>query len=398
VPRLTIHTACAAAICAHSFYTAVRLALALLVLKLTQSPATVGVVMMAYALLPALLSPRIGRAADRQGVRPILHGCLALLAGAGLALWWLPHHTAVLAAAAALVGLAFNAFAVSIQKLIGGLPATAAQPALTAVERRKRNFGALATATSISSFAGPLLAGWGLDRLSAGTVFGLLALLPATAWLLSLAWQIPPGTAATATGAATPAMPQRSPLLARELWPLAMAIVMLTVAGDALGFLAPLIGNQHGLSATTVGAIVSAFALGSFVIRLASGLFIARLREWAYLSATLVACALLLLVYGQLASAWALMALAFTLGAWLGLAQPMTQSLLHQSVPEQRVGEALGARLALVGLAQSASPLVLGVGAQSLGIAPTLALTSLVLAASGWYVARAPKSPAPAAT
>jgi hypothetical protein len=31
--------------------------------------------MMAYALLPALLWPRIGRAADRHGVRPLLHGC-----------------------------------------------------------------------------------------------------------------------------------------------------------------------------------------------------------------------------------------------------------------------------------------------------------------------------------
>lgn len=392
MPPLTIHTACLAAICTHSFYTGLRLALAVLALKLTHSPATTGLVMMAYALLPALLSPRIGRAADRHGVRPLLHGCLCLLVCTGVALWWLPPHTALLMAGAALVGLGFNAFAVSIQKLIGGLPATGAQPEVPLAERRKRNFGTLATASSISSFAGPLAAGWALDRLPAGAVFGVLAVLPALAWALGLSWKIPPGVAqAAAQGPGTAAAPARSPLLEREMWPLAVAIVMLTVAGDALGFLTPIIGNQQGLSATAVGAIVSAFALGAFVVRLSSGLFIGRLPEWKYLSLTLLACAVILLAYAQVSSAAVLALLSFLLGAWLGLAQPMTQSLVHQTVPEHRVGEALGARLALVGGAQAASPLVLGFGAHTLGSTPTLALASAVLLASGVYIARAAK-------
>lgn len=180
-------------------------------------------------------------------------------------------------------------------------------------------------------------------------------------------WQIPLRTAPGASaGPATPALlaaHQRSPLLARALWPLAVAIVMLTAAGDALGFLTPIIGQQHGISATAVGGIVSAFAVGAFVIRLSSGLFIAKLPEWRYLSLTLVTCAFLLLLYAQVSTALALGAISFVLGAWLGLAQPMTQALLHHSVPEHRVGEALGTRLALVGGAQATSPLVLGFGA-----------------------------------
>ena len=72
-----------------------------------------------------------------------------------------------------------------------------------------------------------------------------------------------------------------------------------------------------------------------------------------------------------------------SLGAFLGLAQPMTQSLLHLAVPEARVGEALGARLALVGGAQAAGPLFLGLGAQQLGIGATLALAALVLGVGG---------------
>lgn len=232
---------------------------------------------------------------------------------------------------------------------------------------------------------------WGLDHLPAEAVFGALALLPALAWVLGLGWPLPPGTAAAAAGP-TPAVRPRSPLRARELWPLAVAIVMLTVAGDALGFLTPVIGKAQGLSATAVGGIVSAFALGSFMVRLGSGLFIAKLPEWRYIGPTLFACAAILLVYGQVSSVLALTMLSALLGAWLGLAQPMTQSLLHHSVPEQRVGEALGARLALVGGAQAVSPLVFGFAAQSLGTGPTLALASLVLAASGVYAVRAARA------
>jgi len=136
---------------------------------------------------------------------------------------------------------------------------------------------------------------------------------------------------------------------------------------------------------------VSAFALGAFVIRLTSAWFIAKLPEWLYLGVTLLACAVIVLLYGQATSVAALMGLSFTAGAWLGLAQPMTQSLLHHSVPEHRVGEALGARLALVGGAQTAGPLVFGLGAQALGVAPTLAIAAAALAASGTYALRAGK-------
>lgn len=401
---LNVHTACLAAICSHSFYTGVRLALAVLTLRLTGAPAAVGVVMMSYALLPALLSPRIGRAADRHGVQRLLPLCLWLMVFCGLALWGLALNTALLVVAAALVGLGFNTFAVSIQKLIGSLPPAADRPDESAADRRKRNFGALATASSVSSFAGPLLAGWGLDHLPAGAVFGLLAVLPLLAWLISRAWALPGvaaggGSAAVAGAAAPPASAgaagaaqppaARSPLLAPALWPLAVAIVMLTVAGDALAFLTPIIGGQQGLSATAVGGIVSAFAVGAFVVRLCSGFFIARVREQHYLSLTLPACAVWLLLYGQAASVLALAALSFVLGAWLGLAQPMTQSLLHRSVPEHRVGEALGTRLALVGAAQAASPLLLGLGVQRLDIASTLAVVSGLLVLAGVYVARA---------
>lgn len=387
---LNIITACTAAFFSLAYFTGFKIALAVVTLRLTNSPSTVGVVMMGCAILPALLSSWVGRAVDRHGVRPVLNGALTLLVCGGLILWWLPHHTATLFVAAALIGLGFNAYAVGTQKMIGALPASAAQADMPAIERRKRNFGTLATGSSLSTFVGPLLAGVGLDHLPAAAVFGWLILLPMAAWFLTLHWNLPPPTPPSVQATQPAAgLPHRSLVLAPELRPLMVCIAMVTMAADAMNFFSPVIGKLHGLSATQVGSVVSAFAVGSFLVRVASGWFIARLNEWRYLAATLLACAALLLLFSQAGSALSMMALGFLLGAWLGLAQPMTQSLMHQSVPEHRVGEALGARLALVGATQITSPLVFGLGAQHLGNTPTLVLACLVLLACGAYTLRA---------
>jgi hypothetical protein len=61
--------------------------------------------------------------------------------------------------------------------------------------------------------------------------------------------------------------------------PLALAIVMPTVAGDAPSFLTPIAGKQSGLSSTAVGALVSAFAAGSLLDRLPSRLFVRSCRS-----------------------------------------------------------------------------------------------------------------------
>jgi MFS-type transporter involved in bile tolerance (Atg22 family) len=179
-------------------------------------------------------------------------------------------------------------------------------------------------------------------------------------------------------------------LLAPELRPLAVCIAMVTLAADAMNFFSPVIGKLQGLTATQVGSVVSAFAVGSFHGAGGERPGSSRGCQRVALpgSLTLVACAALLLLFSQAGSALSMMALGFLLGAWLGLAQPMTQSLMHQSVPEHRVGEALGARLALVGATQIICPLVFGLGAQYLGITPTLALASLVLLACGVYTFR----------
>lgn len=393
--------ACAVAVLSHSCFVGAKLALSVRVLALGHAPSSVGLVLMASALLPALLSAALGRAADRYGVRPLLLAGLGLQTAAALSLALWPHGLGLLVLAAALLGGGFNAFVVALQKLIGALPPTADLAALSVAEQRKRRFGTLATAASLSSFAGPLLAGGGLDRLSPAALFALLAGLPLCAAGLVLGWRLPEPAAVATPAAPSPHPASAGPwrlrrplMLGPELLPLAGTIVLLTLASDGLVALAPVMGQALGLSATAVGSVVSAYAVGAFAIRLASGLFIARVPEWRYLRLTLAASGLILLACAWASGAAMLVGLAFLLGAWLGLAQPMTQSLLHQAVPEHRVGEALGARLALVGAAQSAGPLLLGLGAQTLGWRGTLALTCALLLAGAVLVAgRTPRAP-----
>lgn len=391
---LNIYTACLAAIGAHSFYTAGRLVLVLSGLQLTGAAVSVGVIMMAYALLPAILSPLIGRVADKRGSGLLLRFGLSLLVASGVAVQVLPEGAATLIVLSAVIGLAFNCFAVGIQKTIGDLPATSRQADLQPAERRKQNFGTLATATSISAFAGPLVAGWGLDHFHFRSVLCMLASLPFTALLISWAWALQrPAARSSAQSQGASGIP----LMKKQLIPIFVIVAMLTVAGESLAFATPMIGRAHSMSASTIGGILSAFAVGAFAIRLASGAFIARLPDWIYLSATLCAAAAILLLYSWVTTALLLTILSFLLGAWLGLAQPMTQSLLHRSVPEGRVGEVLGVRLAVVGGAQAASPLLLGFAVQVYGTGVALIGTSLALGVAGVFAARtAARSAAPA--
>jgi MFS family permease len=98
------------------------------------------------------------------------------------------------------------------------------------------------------------------------------------------------------------------------------------------------------------------------------------------------------------ANALILMALLFLLGLGLGAPQPVVLSLLHESAPPGRGGEAVGVRILLINMSQTVMPLVFGALGTALAIIPVFWLTALCLTAGGWlahkraFVERRPMS------
>jgi predicted acyltransferase len=83
-----------------------------------------------------------------------------------------------------------------------------------------------------------------------------------------------------------------------------------------------------------------------------------------------------------------LMAVAFLLGLGLGMSQPMVMSLLHNTAPAGRVGEAIGVRMSLVNMSQIAMPLLFGALGTALGMVPVFWATALLLSLGGLYARR----------
>ena len=136
----------------HSCYIGSKVVVSLLALELGASQLLIGVLAALYALLPMLLGVYSGRLADTIGMRvPMLIG--AALAGIAMLCGFAWQQLAALFATATLMGAAFVFYNVSIQNLTGAH----GQP-----EQRARNFSILTIGYSVSTFIGPMVAGYEL--------------------------------------------------------------------------------------------------------------------------------------------------------------------------------------------------------------------------------------------
>jgi MFS family permease len=362
----------------HSVFSGTRVAASLYAIHLNATPFTVGLLMALYALLPMLSAVSMGRWIDRIGARvPMLIGSVAIGAGATLPFVW-PGMPA-LYAASVLIGSGFMMYQVAGQHIIGyiGRP-----------EDRPVNFSVSALGFSVSGFVGPMIAGFGIDEIGYTATFAILAAFP----LVPIAvlgfdkLRLPQPHAHAA-----PPVPGRSVadlLRHRDLRPVFITSGLLASAWDMFTFAIPVYGSSIDLSASSIGLILGAFSVATFVIRGILPALSRRLTAWPLLATSLAIAALSFLLFPLLERAALLMAAAFLLGLGLGMSQPMVMSLLHNAVPQGRVGEAIGVRMTIVNISQIAIPLTFGALGTALGMLPVFWATALLLSGGSWYAKR----------
>ena len=362
----------------HSVFAGTRVAASLYAIHLGATPFTVGALMALYALLPMFFAVSMGRWTDRVGARPpMLIGSLAIGSGASLPFLW-PGMPA-LYVASVLIGSGFMMYQVAAQQIVGymGKP-----------EDRPVNFSLSALGFSISGFVGPMLAGFGIDSIGYTATFALLAGFPlvpiAVLGLDRLRLPQPHAHAA-------PPDPSRRVadlLRHRHLRPVFITSGMLAAAWDMFTFAIPVYGASIDLSASSIGLVLGAFSVATFVIRGLLPAISRRLSAWPLLAASLAIAAGSFLMFPLLERAALLMAVAFFLGLGLGMSQPMVMSLLHNTVPAGRVGEAVGVRMTLVNASQISIPLLFGALGTALGMLPVFWATALLLSGGSWYAKR----------
>jgi MFS family permease len=339
---------------------------------------TVGALLSLYALAPIVLSLWAGRLADRFGFhRPVAWAVAMALFGAALPV--VSQHFAVLAVSALLTGGAQSVAAVAIQREAG-------QMARDAVDL-KRVFSWVALGPALSNTAAPVVTGLLIDHVGFRAAFAFGALLPVlAAWA---AWQVPRvASAPHPSGTALPGGGAIGLLRIPRLRDLMWVNVAMAAAWDSHLFAVPVIGHARELSASSIGVVLSAFAIASTAVRVVILTLGRHIAEARALNAAITLATGALLVYAWLPGTLGMILGSAVLGVALGSVQPMVLSMLHQSVPPDRQGQALALRMLFTNAATIAMPLLFGLLATATTSAAPMWLMAALLVAARWPARR----------
>ena len=238
---------------------AARVAMVLLVLDRTGSPALAGTVVGALALPALVTGPVLGAWLDRTSSRrSVFVANQVLLLG-------------VLVALLAVTGSA-PSYVVVLLSLLGGVTAPVLTGGFTGLiaplvpqPHLRRAYGAEATSYNIAGVAGPALAGALAAAASPDVAVGATAALSALALVAVLRVPMPPPAGDAATTPLVRMVVSGLRLLA-TVPPLRSVTVATTVSMTGLGALPvvfPLLALEVGQPAAAGGALFSAFALGA---------------------------------------------------------------------------------------------------------------------------------------
>ena len=346
-------------ICNHAVLAGARVDVSLDALARGATPATVGVLVALFALLPMLSAVAIGRYSDRLGARtPMIAGSAALALSTALPALW-PGYPALFASAAS-IGFAFTVFQVALQHVTGEM----GDPA-----KRAKRFSHLALAYAVSGMVGPFVAGIAIDHIGHRATFALLALVPIVPFAVLMSGRLPvPAPHVRGSEAVTRGMFDlvRNPTLRRVL-----AInAVFALAWDVHTMFVPIYGAQLGLSASQIGSVLAVFGFATFLVRVAMPTIVRRSSETRVMAGALFLSAAACLAFPFAGGAAVLALLSFALGFGLGGGQPMVMALLSSRAPPGRMGEAAGLRMSLIQTMSVAVPLAFGALGATIGLVP----------------------------
>ncbi|WP_427911804.1 MFS transporter [Ramlibacter sp. MMS24-I3-19] len=364
----------AAQVFLHATMAGTRMAAPLLALRAGYSEAAVGVLLALFALTQVFLSLPAGNYADRHGLRrPFGMAVIAAATGAGLAAAF-PVFP-VLCVSALLTGGAAGTAAVALQRHVGR--------AAEGPTQLRQVFSWLAIGPAFSNFMGPFFAGLAIDNGGFRLAFLLVTLFPLVSWFWARDVRELPPLEPTHAGRTEPAWDLlREPQFRRLL----LVNWLLSSCWDVHTFVVPVLGHERGLSASVIGTILGAFAFAAAAVRVLLPVLAARVKEWAMITAAMVAATALFAIYPLLHSALAMGICSVLLGIALGVVQPMVMSTLHQITPEHRHGQAVGLRLMAINASSVSMPMLFGAAGAVIGIAGVF-WTVAAAVASGTRVA-----------
>ena len=376
-----IYVVFAIVLCNMTSFRGSKVLVSLFAIELGATQFYIGILVALYSLFPMLLALYAGKLSDRLGVRyPMIVGSIGL--ALGLSVPYLFPALITLYVSAALVGASHVFYNVSVQNLVGTLSGT---------DDRTRNFTNYGLIMAVGGFIGPLTAGFSIDHFGYAASYLVLAagpLIPVVILLFARKLdRVRPKHSADEEHAVHAKRLLSNAPLRRTL--ITGAAILTGI--DLFQFYMPIYGNAIGLSASTIGVVLSTFAAASFVVRLVMPALVRRWNAETVLTWSLYAGCVAYLLFPWFKSAVLLAAMAFALGLGLGCGQPLTLSLIYSRAPQGRSGEALGLRVTINNFMHIVVPLLFGTIGSVLGVAPVFMANALILGGGGALIGRRDK-------
>ena len=133
---------------------------------------------------------------------------------------------------------------------------------------------------------------------------------------------------------------------------------------------------------------MGSFAIAIFAVRLLLPLVIRHVTPWSVISAALLISAAVYCAFPFFTSVPLLVALSCTLGLGLGCSQPIVMSLLYNTSPPGRQGEAVGVRTTVMNASSTALPLASGALGAAVGMGPVFWAMAALFGAGAYFVNR----------
>jgi predicted MFS family arabinose efflux permease len=154
------------------------------------------------------------------------------------------------------------------------------------------------------------------------------------------------------------------------------------VAGwDLFSFFMPIYGTRIGMSASTIGIVISAFGVATLVIRIFLPRMTKRHGESKVLAWAMCVGAVAFAAVPFFDNVAMLILAAFVMGLGLGCGQPLTMMITYNRSPSGRAGEANGLRQMANNVTHMIIPLVFGALGSAIGMGPVFWANSAVLVA-----------------
>ena len=149
-------------------------------------------------------------------------------------------------------------------------------------------------------------------------------------------------------------------------------------------FYFPIYGKTLGLSASTIGVIVSCNAIAYILSRLVMQWMLKKFKEESVLGGCLTISALAFFLIPFFEKSVFLMVISFIMGLGMGCCQPLSIVMAYNRSPKGRTGEVLGIRLTVNKTVQFLVPILFGSVGSVLGFFPVFWSNAFLLFFSGY--------------